>query len=125
MDGHFIYPHELVLLAVWLSSPALLLGIGYHVFVGRKVGLSGWVTTLAAAAFSVFAVIGAALLWKFIPPSLLPGRLLPKSGALGFVPPFFLPSYLSAVFVAAITSRIGVKAQQSVQPDRREDAAPG
>jgi hypothetical protein len=125
MDDQFIYPHELVLLVVWLSSPPLLLGIGYHVFVARRVGLRRWVTTLAAAIFSVLALLGAALLWKLLPQSLLPGSVLPKSGALSFVPPFFPPSYLSAVCVATITSLLAVKAQQAVQPDRREDAAPG
>ncbi len=123
MDGQFIFLRELMLLIVWLSSPALLLGIGFHVFVSRRFGVQSWIAVLATIIFAVVTVFGATVLWPLLPKILLPRGVLPEPELWRSIPPFFLPAYISSIVVAAITSLLAVKTQQCVQAVTRETRA--
>lgn len=117
MQENFIYPGEALLLAIWFSLPALIIGIIVQalLFQRRHVRL-----LRAAAAFIVFSigtVLLAMLLWVSLPAFLGAPSSFPSAGCIWFVPPFFLPSYLAGVIMLPLVARFVAKVQLAVQRD--------
>jgi hypothetical protein len=97
----FIYPHEFLLLAVWLCAPALALLVAGLLWFFARRGLLRSGKRARAIVGLVVAVIGTLVLsvplWLTLPASLLGGEI---SG--GLVPPFFVPSFIAALVVAPL-----------------------
>jgi len=97
----FIYPHEFLLLAVWLCAPALaVLVVGLSWFFARRGFFRGAKRVRAFIGLGA-AVVGTLLLsvplWLILPTFMLGGEI-----GGGLVPPFFVPSFVAAVVVAPL-----------------------
>lgn len=115
MKDQFIFLHEALLLAAWLSLPALLLStVLQAAFYRRKrARLSRALAAICASAFIV--VPTAALLWVLLPASWAAPHPIPGLSWSWFVPPLFLPSYLSCAMVVPFIAWLVVRSQPALQ----------
>ena len=103
MDEQYIYPSELLLLGLWVSAPALLVGLGIMAVLMWRRGLSrgGGRRKLVGAVFfsGVLAYVLTFVVWIAVPP-----RFLDWPGTFGTMPfmflgVFFVPTVLSLAVV--------------------------
>ena len=104
MNEHYIYLHEVLMIMLWIYSPAILIYIIFLLFLlyyYRKSEGSLW------KQFAVFGLVGLLLIpiissaiWKVFP-SLYSG------GIIGLLPPdlplLFIPSYIGTLIVVLFT----------------------
>jgi hypothetical protein len=115
VSDHHIYAHEVILLLIWLSAPALLvslaaLSIVFTRFDMFRVGRAGRaIFGLAACAIGILVVAFA--FWLLVPKSLWRDDvLLPSSGWRGLLlPPMFAPAIVAALLVVPFTAWITIR----------------
>jgi len=102
MNEDFILPHEFLLLMLWLCAPAVAIALAVLSWFFARHGLfrrgSSWRAVVGLLATTIGTLVLSVPVWLVTPNVLLPDDIL---GSL--VPPFFLPSFVAALSVAALS----------------------
>jgi hypothetical protein len=126
MEEQSIHPYELVLLVVWLSSPALIIGAIVLVGFRLRLALRSPVALVLIGAYLAATVVLTSLLWLVTPTALLPSSLIRGVGPLRIFPQFFVPAYVAGTVALTITWSVARKLpNKPLQPITRENARSG